>query len=35
MEGIDKNTFKQIFYDRWDEFKQDHPRFDGPDYKRR
>ena len=32
MEGIDKNTFKQIFYDHWDEFKQDHPRFDCPDY---
>ncbi len=32
MEGIDKNTFKQIFYDHWDEFKQAHPRFDRPDY---
>ena len=32
MDGIDKNTFKQIFYDRWDEFKQTHPRFDCPDY---
>ena len=32
MEGIDKNTFKQIFYDHWDAFKQTHPRFDRPDY---
>jgi hypothetical protein len=32
MEGIDKNTFKQIFYDHWDAFKQTHPRFDCPDY---
>lgn len=32
MDGIDKNTFKQIFYDHWDEFKQAHPGFDCPDY---
>jgi hypothetical protein len=32
MEGIDKNTFKQIFYDHWDAFKLIHPRFDSPDY---
>jgi hypothetical protein len=32
MEGIDKNTFKQIFYDHWDAFKHAHPRFDCPDY---
>ena len=32
MEGIDKYTFKQIFYDHWDTFKQIHPRFDCPDY---
>jgi len=32
MEGIDKNTFKRIFYDHWDAFKQFRPRFDNPDY---
>ena len=32
MEGIDKNTFKNIFYDHWDPFKQAHQRFDSPDY---
>jgi len=32
MEGIDKNTFKQIFYHHWDAFKQAHTRFDSPDY---
>jgi hypothetical protein len=32
MEGIDKNTFKKIFYDHWDSFKKAHPRFDNPDY---
>jgi hypothetical protein len=32
MEGIDKNTFKRIFYDHWEAFKQGHPRFDNPDY---
>jgi hypothetical protein len=32
MEGIDRNTFKQIFDDHWDAFKQIHPRFDCPDY---
>jgi len=32
MEGIDKNTFKRIFYDHWDAFKQFRPRFDSPDY---
>jgi hypothetical protein len=32
MEGIDKNTFKQIFYDHWDAFKQTYPHFDSPDY---
>ncbi len=28
---IDRNTFKQIFYDHWDAFKQFRPRFDNPD----
>jgi len=32
MEGIDKNTFKRIFYDHWDAFKPSRPRFDNPDY---
>ena len=32
MEGIDKNTFKQIFQDHWDEFKAAYPRFDSPQY---
>ncbi len=32
MEGIDKNTFKRIFHDHWDAFKQFRPRFDNPDY---
>ena len=32
MEGIDKSTFKKIFYDHWDAFKQFRPRFDSPDY---
>jgi len=32
MEGIDKKTFKNIFYDHWDSFKKAHPRFDSPDY---
>jgi len=32
MEGIDKNTFKQIFRDHWDAFKQTNPKFDCPDY---
>ncbi len=32
MEGIDKNTFKRIFDDHWEAFKQVHPRFDNPDY---
>lgn len=32
MEGIDKNTFKRIFYDHWDAFKQSRPCFDNPDY---
>jgi len=32
MEGVDKNTFKQIFHDHWDAFKHTHPRFDYPDY---
>jgi hypothetical protein len=32
MEGIDKNTFKRIFDDHWDAFKQHHPPFDNPDY---
>ena len=32
MEGIDKNTFKKIFHDHWDAFKQFRPRFDNPDY---
>jgi len=32
MEDIDKNTFKRIFDDHWETFKQHHPRFDNPDY---
>ena len=32
MEGIDKNTFKQIFHDYWDAFKQFRPHFDSPDH---
>ena len=32
MEGIDKNTFKQIFYDYWDTFIKFNPRFDSPYY---
>ena len=32
MEGINKNTFKQIFHEYWDEFKQANPRFDNSDY---
>ncbi len=32
MEGINKNTFKQIFHTHWDAFKQFRPRFDSPDY---
>ena len=32
MEGIDKNTFKQIFHDHWDAFKQFRQRFDSSDY---
>jgi hypothetical protein len=32
MEGVDKNTFKLIFNDHWDAFKQFRPRFDSPDY---
>jgi len=32
MEGIDKNTFKQIFYDHWDTFIKFNPHFDSPDY---
>jgi len=32
MEGIDKNTFKQIFRDHWDDFKSVYPRFDTEDY---
>jgi hypothetical protein len=32
MEGIDKNTFKRIFYDHWNALKQPRPRFDKPDY---
>jgi len=32
MEGVDKNTFKKIFHDHWDAFKQFRPRFDNPDY---
>ena len=27
MEGIDKNTFKRIFHEHWDAFKQFRPRF--------
>jgi len=32
MEGIDKNSFKSIFEDHWDQFKQVHPRYDNPEY---
>ena len=32
MEGIDKNTFRQIFHDHWDTFRKFQPRFDSPDY---
>jgi len=32
MEGIDKNTFKQIFRDHWDDFLSVYPRFDTDDY---
>jgi hypothetical protein len=32
MKGVDKNTFKQIFYDHWDAFKKFRPQFDSPDY---
>jgi len=32
MEDINKNTFKQIFYDHWDAFKQMYPKFDCSDY---
>lgn len=32
MKDIDKNTFKQIFHDHWDAFKQFRPRFDSADY---
>ena len=32
MEGIDKNTFKQIFHDHWDTFRKFNPHFDSPDY---
>jgi putative transposase/transposase-like zinc-binding protein len=32
MDGINKNTFKQIFRDHWEAFKQTHPKFDRPDY---
>jgi hypothetical protein len=32
MPTIDKNTFKQIFRDHWEEFKAAYPQFDTPDY---
>ncbi len=32
MEGIDKHTFKKIFCEHWDTFKQTHTRFDSLDY---
>ena len=32
MEGIDKNTFKKIFRDHWESFKEVHPRYDIDDY---
>ena len=32
MEGIEKDTFKQIFHDHWDTFRQVAPHFDSPDY---
>jgi hypothetical protein len=31
-EGIEKNTFKQIFRDHWEVFKARYPRFDSPDF---
>ena len=30
--NVDKNTFKQIFQDHWENFKATYPRFDTPDY---
>ena len=32
MEGIDKNTFKKIFQDHWDEFKTFRPRYNSDYY---
>ena len=32
MEGIDKDTFKQIFRDHWEDFKARYPRYDTPQY---
>jgi len=32
MAGIDKNSFKSIFEDHWDQFKQVHPHYDSPEY---
>jgi hypothetical protein len=31
-EHIDKETFKQIFHDHWEDFKAIHPRYDTPYY---
>jgi len=32
MDGIDKNTFKRIFIENWDSFKEINPRYDSPYY---
>jgi len=32
MEGIDRDTFKQIFQDHWEDFKARYPRYDTPQY---
>ena len=32
MEGIDRNTFKHIFQDHWEDFKARYPRYDRPHY---
>ena len=32
MEGIDKNTFKKIFRDHWDQYKTAYPRYNSDYY---
>jgi len=32
MEGIDRDTFKQIFEDHWEDFKARYPRYNTPQY---